>query len=411
MLNVASYLHPNGSSIEGGMSEREWTLLITRIKSGECTPFLGAAASYPLLPLGGKIASDWAEKYDYPLQDSENLPKVSQFMALQFDPAFPKGAMRDYLQERLSLSSSVPNFDNKYQIHRVLAELPLPMYLTTNYDDFMSMALTHAGKMDHVCDYCRWNAELLEKPRKLLPDFDPTPGQPLVYHLHGILDEPESIVVTEDDYIEFVRKIKPEDLPHRIVRAFAATSLLFLGHRLEDFSFRTVYKGLIDATSRVNRRQSISVQLQPKSEAQKGIASNLEAIMNLARLMSKENALHTEINARIGVIKAYLDENKVFSEINQLEGVLNNVAAAYDDAHQKEHALPARELDIKMSHKVFNRFNILQQTVKQLHRAEHALEFLREYFKQQNISIYWGDVHDFARELRDRCEKAGIIPS
>ncbi|MCA1683400.1 MAG: hypothetical protein LC685_05390 [Actinobacteria bacterium] len=46
------------------MNERAWNRLLRRIADGLCTPFIGAAASLPVLRQGSEIALDWAEKHD-----------------------------------------------------------------------------------------------------------------------------------------------------------------------------------------------------------------------------------------------------------------------------------------------------------------------------------------------------------
>ena len=50
-----------------------------------------------------------------------------------------------------------PDFGAEDEPHAVLAELPLPIYITTNYDDFMAAALRRAGKEPRR-EICRWNS-------------------------------------------------------------------------------------------------------------------------------------------------------------------------------------------------------------------------------------------------------------
>ena len=66
------------------LTNEDWDVLLRRIKQGRCTPFLGAGACYGVLPLGGDIAKQWAEKYEYPMEDRSNLIAVSQFLALKY---------------------------------------------------------------------------------------------------------------------------------------------------------------------------------------------------------------------------------------------------------------------------------------------------------------------------------------
>ena len=94
------------------------------------------------LPLARDIALKWAQYYDFPLPDNANLIKVAQFLAVdQQDVEFPKLLLQ---QEFDRLPG--PDFNNRDEIHAVLAELPLPIYITTNYDSFMVQALESRAK-------------------------------------------------------------------------------------------------------------------------------------------------------------------------------------------------------------------------------------------------------------------------
>ena len=64
------------------LEEKDWERLLQRIKNGKCTPFLGAGVSVGKIPVGSQIASEWAKKYDYPMEDSYDLIRVAQFVAV-----------------------------------------------------------------------------------------------------------------------------------------------------------------------------------------------------------------------------------------------------------------------------------------------------------------------------------------
>jgi hypothetical protein len=77
------------------------------------------------------------------------------------------------------------------------------VYLTTNYDDFMMQALASQHK-DPKRELYRWN-ELVRRRSSpsvfdLDSNYDPTPANPLVYHLYGHNEAPESMVLTDDDH-------------------------------------------------------------------------------------------------------------------------------------------------------------------------------------------------------------------
>ena len=191
----------------------DWGKLLGNIKKHRCTPFIGAGASAfkneygkPWLPLGSAIVTDeWAKKYDYPLEDIWHLAKVAQFVAIvSGDEMSPKIELSEKLEK-----INPPNFYNqKYADipHSVLADLNLPIYITTNYDKFMEEALISREKKPDS-EYCRWNEALEFAGNSIFenPQYTgPTEDNPLVYHLHGIIDEPQSMVLTERDYIDFV---------------------------------------------------------------------------------------------------------------------------------------------------------------------------------------------------------------
>src|SRR5262249_31993337 len=134
------------------------------------------------------------------------------------------------------------------------AGLPLPLYLTTNYDDFMVQALAKQDK-DPRRDLCRWNPEIQDEPSvfEKEPGYQPTVANPLVFHLHGHT-RPESLVLTEDDYLRFLAAMAGEQdlLPPPVQKGLATASLLFLGYRLADWNFRVLLQGLRPRAQRMS---------------------------------------------------------------------------------------------------------------------------------------------------------------
>ena len=94
-----------------------------------------------------------------------------------------------------------PDFRAPDEPHGVLADLDLPIYITTNYDGLMLGALRDREK-DPIRELCGWNELVrMASPSALDDGVVPTPARPLVYHLHGHSDVPQSMVLTEDDYL------------------------------------------------------------------------------------------------------------------------------------------------------------------------------------------------------------------
>jgi hypothetical protein len=280
------------------LSDLDWVQLLKRIKDGNCTPFLGAGVNFGILPLGKQISEAWASSHEYPLDDSYDLARVSQYLALTGpDRVYPKSLIQEEFErtyKSLAASGTFPDFNAAGHPLGVLAELPLPIYITTNYDDFMFRALRAKGK-DPKVELCIWNQALLDRGAVVYTEptsgkadpasvrikefgpsllaassnFDPTPRTPVVYHLHGHYKLIESMVLTENDYLDFLVNMSKDQklLPTRIKYSLTATSLLFMGYSLADPNFRVLFRGLIYPMAEY-RRLSISIQLPPSERAQ-----------------------------------------------------------------------------------------------------------------------------------------------
>jgi len=223
--------------MSGLLEETTWSHLLERISKQRCLPFLGAGASVPAIPPASIIAAAWAKKYNYPGDNPTNLVEVAQFLAVQFGPLTPKEEIVKQLDCVVP-----PDFSAADEPHGLLADLPLLIYLTTNYDDFMVRALKSRHRDPHR-DLCRWwnrAGNYSDPPEDNPCDFQPTLSNPLVFHLHGHTI-PESIVVTEDDYLSFIREVtmnRTQLLPTCIELIPRYSPLLFIGYRLADWDFR-----------------------------------------------------------------------------------------------------------------------------------------------------------------------------
>jgi hypothetical protein len=175
-------------------------------------------------------------------------------------------AKRVVCRELTAMAGEPPDFSDPLEPHAALADLPISIFITTNYDDFLVRALERVGKEPQVA-ICPWNSGIRADngPFAFSAGWNPRPEKPLVYHLHGVLADPTSIVVTEEDYLQFgVNLIAHRTrLPPSIQSALTMNSLLFLGYSLRDSTFRVLYRQLVGAIPEINRRTHLSVQLRP----------------------------------------------------------------------------------------------------------------------------------------------------
>ncbi|MET8337707.1 SIR2 family NAD-dependent protein deacylase [Streptosporangium canum] len=180
---------------------------------------------------------------------------------LEGDPVYLKEQICEYLQ-----SHGLPDFSHASEPHALLAKFKLRVFLTTNYDNFLVEALGGAGKTAHRA-ICSW-ADRNPKETPELPE--PSVEEPLVYHLHGSWAEPSSLVLIEDDYLEYLANVAAAQasgnrtlIPISVLRAMTTRSLLFIGYSLQDWTFRVLFHGLLRAIPAVQLRRHVSVQLLP----------------------------------------------------------------------------------------------------------------------------------------------------
>ena len=254
------------------LTDVHWENLLNAIDGKKCIPFIGSSAldyfnkiDNDAFLTNDELAREWAEKYDYPFEDPYQLPKVAQYVAI--NELGNEMDAKENISNRLR-KMKPPNFlSDKFNKspHAILAELNLPIYITTNYDFFMEEALKSKGK-EPVSGLCKWNDQLKNSIEggKEQDQYRPTQNQPLVFHFHGYLDYPESLVLTERDHFEFVINTNKESekdmLPTFLRTLLPNSTLLFIGYSLDDINFRSIFQGGLSFMSSVRKRgNSIAV--------------------------------------------------------------------------------------------------------------------------------------------------------
>ena len=270
-------------------AEQDRTLrgLATTIRDGRCTPILGPGASWHLHRFRREVAYSWAEEYHYPLaiHDRANLNHVAQFIrfssgAVELNDRFGR-SIRDHVTRRYAkylppdheevpldeLVSAVGRHvrnEDPQEVHAQLAALPLPVYITTHFSGLMTDALRDAGKEPKELVFSL--GESREEGKNFRPDKD----HPLVYHLFGRLYELGSLLLTEDDYFDFLRAFALEKarVPKVVRSALAGTSLMFLGFTMTHLDFRVLFHSIKALEGREQRQKlpHVAVQIDPDDD-------------------------------------------------------------------------------------------------------------------------------------------------
>jgi hypothetical protein len=218
--------------------------LARQIREGKCVLVLGPGASTDPsgpeeVPLHIMLARQLAATLRIPKEEkkdlnTDDLRHVSQILLdRQIRNPF---VLQDMVVEFYKQFSG-----NTTSFHRNIASLPFELCITTTPDDFMFNALQEAGKSP-TRDFYNF------RESHSVNITEPTPKYPLVYHLYGYLDEPGSLVVTENDLIDFLVKIVQDapPLPKGITARLSRTvsTCLFVDLGFKNWYLRVLMRSL-----------------------------------------------------------------------------------------------------------------------------------------------------------------------
>jgi hypothetical protein len=132
-------------------------------------------------------------------------------------------------------------------VHEQLAALPFSLIVTTGQDAMLEQALKAVGKTPIVHRY-HLRGDKRENPEFVLPG---TPSSPVVFHLFGSAEEPSSLVLSENDVLDFLIRVVSErpPLPNSLLRVLkrVGQSFLFVGFGIRHWDLRILLKILLRA--------------------------------------------------------------------------------------------------------------------------------------------------------------------
>ena len=274
-----------------------WPGLLNRIAKEKCVPILGSGLLEPFIGSTREIARRWAFRFDYPMVAGHyDLPQIAQYLSLTQGRDFPRDRFAEELADEvvrrwpeLQGQKSIGGREqpserllrllgearqkllakNPAESHFVLSRLNCPVYVTTNPDSFLTDALRADGKKPRET-LCHWHEDIaVSDDARHTDSYTPTAQEPLVFQLFGHLIEPDSVVLTEDDYFNYLigfTRMQNRPEPSDVLMKLANSSLMFLGFKVDDWDFRVLIHLLTSSpAARLRRRYPhIAVQLDPE---------------------------------------------------------------------------------------------------------------------------------------------------
>ena len=266
---MAAITQNNFESLLKDQADAALAQIVEAVRAGTCNLFLGAAVHAPppdnpalaakLPPIGNKLAailaSDPVYQRFYPNDDTSNLARVAQTYESLF--------MRERLVSKVE--KLVETGKEPSPILRALAELDFPVVVTTNYDTLFQKALIDAGKMPILSVY-HSNEEGIPVENCEMTDA-PQTRHPFLHKMHGDIQTRESLVITDEDYVQFILRMRDSGpfqvIPEAVLEAFKKAPTLFVGYSLRDYDLRTLWKWLRKFANASRRPTTYSIDLHP----------------------------------------------------------------------------------------------------------------------------------------------------
>ena len=372
------------------MTGTDWRNLVDRARDKKLLPIVGDQVTGRLLFDNRDLIQAWSDEIGYPVGSSLSMTRLAQYLSIESGNMVAREDYLGFLKRQLvksakedpdrqgalaaldgnsrtlrlaelagRLHQAILDDDLQNPLRR-LAQLPVKIYITTSYHNFLEQTLKSLGKEPRV-EICYWDHDLKPKlrpgagpnplasiKRKLVerfsmeelhdiafdlaidfsdlpgesrrakarelvqlldrqerlpelapvahrqrphvpwaklidpeaessedtlpsvfevdPAYEPSVDQPLVYHLLGLDALPRSIVISEDDYLDFLVAISADKgIIHQDIKtALSDSSLVLLGYELQGWDFRILFRGLVAHQQRPGRRGlSVAIQLMP----------------------------------------------------------------------------------------------------------------------------------------------------
>ena len=230
--------------IKGEVSKKDFIREIEKaIKSDELGAFIGAGLSIPAGFCSWKeLLREPAEEIGLNVEIENDLVNLAQY----YSNSKKRTSIDDLIKDRFS--KLVKPTEN----HKLLSQLPISTFWTTNYDKLIEKALENNMKLSYV-------KTKDEQLRGTNHNFDA-----IVYKMHGDVDSPEDAVITRSDYEEFgynKRKLFREVLEGDLL----TRTFLFLGFSFEDPNFNYVIGRLRVLLDEENTRKHYCIMRRVKA--------------------------------------------------------------------------------------------------------------------------------------------------
>jgi hypothetical protein len=166
---------------------------------------------------------------------------------------------------------------------KMLAGLPFKIIVTTNYDRMLESALRKSEdeKEPQVIVY---NPDESKPTQDVV---DPPAERPLVFKMHGDIEDGGSMVITDEDYITFLQRMSDKEslhpVPQTVRYRMQSWPTLFVGYSLRDYNLRLLFRTLRWRIDLAKSKSSFSVDRDPDPLVLKVLQDKLKFVTFVAQ--------------------------------------------------------------------------------------------------------------------------------
>jgi hypothetical protein len=246
--------------------------------------------------------------------------KLALYHIARDDESVPRSLVRElrdlideYSFSDLAQDLGYPRFTEQYpDLLRRLAKLPVPLYITTSYHDFLERLLQAEGKKPQT-QICFPRDEPKNLPwQHRLRDIEPTVMQPVVFHLFGYEKYPSSLVISEGDYLDFLTVMardydtKAPKIPLYIRDALSNSASVILGYRLLSWDFRIMFRALFNREGQRFLKYKVALHIDPQFE--EAIQDNERARRYIAQYFKSAGFSSLQVGSTVEFVEALWKE-------------------------------------------------------------------------------------------------------
>ncbi len=265
----------------------KWQSIVSHVRDGDFVPILGPDIAEHLYGGVRGRAQELAARWDYPMQSHQrfDLAKVSQFLSVRQSRNYAVHEVGDQLKSGIrqrhadlgtggkifgaAMDKCLLNEDDPF--HILAHHLKARVYVTASTDPLLFQALKKGGRKPKQL-YCNWRKTPNNHPKEPPYDGKARRDEPVVFYPFGVdrKDATESLVLTEDDFLDYLIAAADYKLIPTVVRGqLVKSSLLFLGFPLGDLAFRTLFRLIMSlkGTHLLKRHAHVGVQVDPEEHS------------------------------------------------------------------------------------------------------------------------------------------------